>query len=129
MANNLYEFYKEKSELYSGNALFNGLTYAEGFKLAEQRASFLQAEGYRKGDVIAILAKSNAEWILSYMAINMIGGIVLPLDVNLAPSAYPEMIKKVKAKALFVSEEYKGVIKELKHTRFQSINRAIKKGS
>jgi len=109
MPNNLYEFYKEKCELYSDRILFdNKITYAEVFKLAEQRAAFLQSEGYKKNDVIAILAKSNAEWILSYMAINMIGGIVLPLDVNLMPSAYPEMIKKVKAKALFILKKIKG---------------------
>lgn len=127
MPNNLYEFYKEKCELYSDRILFdNKITYAEVFKLAEQRAAFLQSEGYKKNDVIAILAKSNAEWILSYMAINMIGGIVLPLDVNLMPSAYPEMIKKVKAKALFISDEYKGVIKKIK-TYSVSIDKSLEK--
>jgi acyl-coenzyme A synthetase/AMP-(fatty) acid ligase len=60
------------------------------------------------------------------MAINMIGGIVLPLDVNLMPSAYPEMIKKVKAKALFISDEYKGVIKKIK-TYSVSIDKSLKK--
>lgn len=115
MTSSLYDFYKEKCELYSDRILFNNMiTYGEAFRIAEQRAAFLQSEGYRKGDVIAILAKSNEEWILAYMAINMVGGIVLPLDVNLPASSYPEMIKKVKAKALFISDEYKGVIKKIK---------------
>jgi long-chain acyl-CoA synthetase len=115
MINNLYEFYKEKCELYSDKILFdNKITYAEAFKLAEQRAVFLQSEGYKKGDVIAILAKSNAEWVLSYMAINMLGGVVLPLDVNLMPQALTDMAKNLKAKALFISDEYKGVIKKIK---------------
>jgi len=115
MINNLYDFYKEKCELYSDKILFdNKITYSEGFRLAEQRAVFLQAEGYKKGDVIGILAKSNAEWIISYMAINMIGGIVLPLDVNLPASSYPEMIKKVKTKAVFISDEFRGVLKRIK---------------
>ncbi len=127
MTNNLHEFYKEKCELYSDKILFdNKITYAEGFKLAEQRAAFLQSEGYKKGDVIAILARSNAEWILSHMAITMIGGIVLPLDVNLPPSTYSEMIKKLKAKALFISDEYKGVIKRIK-TYSVSMDKSLEK--
>lgn len=127
MPNNLYEFYKEKCELYSDKILFdNKITYTEAFKLAEQRAAFLQSEGCKKGDVIAILAKSNAEWVLSYMAINMLGGVVLPLDVNLMPQALKDMAKNLKAKALFISDEYKGVINKIK-TYSVSIEKSLEK--
>ncbi len=115
MFDNLYDFYRKNCEQYSGRVLFNGsITYSEGFKIAEQRAAFLQAEGFKKGDVIAILAASNHEWILSYMAINMSGGIVLPLDTNLPASQLETMLKKMKAKALFVSDGYKNKIRGIK---------------
>ena len=127
MINCLYDFYKNKTELYSKNMLFdNKMTYAQGLVLAEQRAAFLQKEGYKKGDVIAILAVSNAEWIITYMAVNIIGGIVLPLDVNLPHEQYPEMIKKMKTKALFISEDFKGVVKRVK-TFNVSLDGAIEK--
>ena len=116
MISNLHEFYKTTCEKYSDKNLFdNKITYAEAMELAEQRAAFIQAEGYKKGDVIAIMAISNAEWIITYMAINCMGGIVLPLDVNLPKESYPAMLKRLKAKAVFISNEYKGVIKGIKN--------------
>ena len=115
MISNLYEFYKTTCEKYSVKILFdNKISYAEAMKLAEQRAAFLQAEGYKKGDVIAIFAVSNAEWCITYMAINCMGGIVLPLDVNLPKESYPAMLKRLKTKAVFISNEYKGVLKGIK---------------
>ncbi len=116
MAENLYEFYREKCETYSDRIMFRNLnmTYSDVWKVALERAAFLQSEGYKKGDVIALLAKSNEEWIISYMAINMIGAIVLPLDTNLSSANHSEMIKKVKAKSIFVSDEFKGAVKKLK---------------
>lgn len=115
MFNNLYDFYRKNCEQYADRILFNGtITYSEGFSLAERRAAFLQAEGFKKGDVIAILAVSNHEWILSYMAINMIGGIVLPLDTNLPSAQLTAMLKKMKAKALFISDGYKNTVRGIK---------------
>ena len=108
MFDNLYDFYRKKCEQYSDRIMFkDNMTYAEGYAIAEQRAAFIQSQGFKKGDVIALLAVSNPEWVLTYMAIGMMGGIVLPLDVNLPASQYPVMLKKMKAKAVFVSDEYK----------------------
>ncbi len=115
MISNLYEFYKTTADKYSDKIIFNKKqTYSEVMTLAEQRAAFLQAEGYKKGDVIALLAVSNAEWVITYMAVTSMGGVILPLDVNLSKENYPGMLKKLKSKAVFISEEYKGVIKGLK---------------
>ena len=127
MISNLYEFYKITCDKYSDKILFdNKITYAEALKLAEQRASFIQSEGYKKGDVIAILAVSNAEWVITYMAINCMGGIVLPLDVNLPKVSFPAMLKRVKAKGVFISSEYKGVIKGIKNYSV-SIDKSLEK--
>lgn len=127
MISNLYEFYKITCGKYSEKNLFdNKITYAEAMKLAEQRAAFLQAEGYKKGDVIAIMAVSNAEWVITYMAINCMGGIVLPLDVNLPKENYPAMLKRLKTKGVFISNEYKGVIKGIK-TYNVSLDKSMEK--
>ena len=127
MVSNLYEFYKTTSEKYSERYLFdNKITYAECMELVEQRAAFLQSEGFKKGDVIAMLALSNAEWAITYMAITSIGAVILPLDINLPKENYPAMMKKVKAKALFVSDEFKGVVKGLKIYSV-SLNKCLEK--
>ncbi|NLV67423.1 MAG: long-chain fatty acid--CoA ligase, partial [Spirochaetes bacterium] len=127
MFDNLYDFYKKTCEQYSDGILFNGnITYAEGFTIAEQRAAFIQSEGFKKGDVIALLAVSNHEWVLTYMAIGMMGGIVLPLDVNLPASQYPVMLKKMKAKAVFISDGYKGRAGRIK-TYSVALDKSIEK--
>jgi long-chain acyl-CoA synthetase len=124
---NLYGFYKTTCDKYSDKILFdNKIKYGEALKLAEQRAAFLQSEGYKKGDVIAILAISNAEWVITYMAINCMGGIVLPLDVNLTKESFTAMMKRVKAKGVFISSEYKGVIKGIKNYSV-SIDKSMEK--
>jgi len=115
MFENLYDFYEKNTASYSGRIMFEKrITYSEAFDMARQRAAFIQSEGFKKGDVIAILAVSNYEWVLTYMAINMMGGIVLPLDVNLPPAQYPAMLKKLRARALFISPEYKNWVKGIK---------------
>ncbi|HPS58229.1 MAG TPA: AMP-binding protein [Spirochaetota bacterium] len=127
MFDNLYDFYRKTCEQYSDRILFNGsMAYAEGFAIAEQRAAFLQSEGFKKGDVIALLAVSNHEWVLTYMAIGMMGGIVLPLDVNLPASQYPVMLKKMKAKAVFISDGYKNRAGGIK-TYSVAQNRSVEK--
>lgn len=127
MFDNLYDFYRKKCEQYSDRIMFkDNMTYAEGYAIAEQRAAFIQSQGFKKGDVIALLAVSNPEWVLTYMAIGMMGGIVLPLDVNLPASQYPVMLKKMKAKAVFVSDEYKDRPGKIK-TYSVALNKSIEK--
>ena len=127
MISNLYEFYKTTSEKYSERYLFdNKITYAECMELVEQRAAFLQAEGFKKGDVIAMLALSNAEWAVTYMAVTSIGAVILPLDINLPKENYPAMMKRVKAKALFVSDGFKDTVKGFK-TYSVSLNKSLDK--
>ncbi|MFA5517817.1 MAG: AMP-binding protein [Spirochaetota bacterium] len=129
MWKNLYEFYKDRCELFSSNIIFNNtITYAEAFQLVEQRIAFLQAQGYKKGDVIGLLAQSNYEWVITYMAITSIGAIVLPLDTNLPANTYPEMLKKLNTRAVFISDEFKKTLKGIK-TFSVSINKSIDKNT
>jgi len=127
MISNLYEFYKTTCEKYSEKILFdNKITYAECKELLEQRAAFIQNEGFKKGDVIALFGPSNAEWVITYMAITSTGAVILPLDINLPKENYPAMMKKVKAKAVFTSDEFKGFFKGFK-TYSVSLNKNLEK--
>lgn len=112
MIENLYSFYKSRCEQYRDCILFdNTITYGRAFDLAMSRAAFLQEKGYGTSDVIGILAGSSAEWCITYMAINITGAIVLPLDTNLPPESYASMLKKVNAQAVFVSDQFSGIVK------------------
>lgn len=106
---NLYIFYKHYCQKYSNNMLFTelNLTYAKVLPKVLAKAAFLQKAGYKKGDVIAILASNSPEWLMTFMAITSIGAISLNLDTNLKPELYQQMLDHVNTKAVFVSPEFK----------------------
>jgi long-chain acyl-CoA synthetase len=112
--NNLYEAYQSTCNSYADRTLFrNGITYRKTWQRAEKLAFFLQKKGYKKGDVIAILAGGSPEWCITYMAITAIGAVALPMDTNLSPEKYREMAKSAGAAAAFVSVQFRGVFKKI----------------
>jgi long-chain acyl-CoA synthetase len=114
MIENLYSFYRSRCERYADCMLFdNHITYSQAFDMAMARAHFLQKKGIREGDVVALLAPGSAEWCLAYMAITIIGAVVLPLDVNLPAVDYASMLKKVKAKAAFATKDLRKKLPKL----------------
>lgn len=113
--NSLYDFYKKTCEKYSDELLFsNGITYSEGWSLIERRGAFIQKNGYKKGDVIALLSPNSIEMCITFMAITATGAIVLPLDPNLDGKLYPDMLNKAGAKAVFTTAAFKKLFKEEK---------------
>ena len=113
--NSLYDFYSTRCERYAGEMLFdNIITYGQAFEYASARAAFLQKSGYKKGDVVGLLAVNGPEWCITYMAITMTGAVVLPLDNNLPPEKYPSMLKETGCGAVFVSDEYAGSVRRVK---------------
>ncbi|MCK7497089.1 MAG: long-chain fatty acid--CoA ligase [Comamonadaceae bacterium] len=64
------------------------MTYGEAMKLVEARAAFLQKNGLKKGDIIALLSHNSIEFCITFMAITSMGAIVLPLDPNLDRAKY-----------------------------------------
>lgn len=109
---NLYDFYISRRDAYGERMLFdNRTTYAGAVGAAMARAAFLERKGLGRGDVIGILAGNSAEWCITYMAITMQGAIALPLDTTLAPADYARMLHEVRAKAVFVSDEFRGVVR------------------
>jgi long-chain acyl-CoA synthetase len=106
---NLYTFYKYYCQKYANNMLFTdlNLTYTQVLSKVLAKAAFLQKAGYKKGDVIAILASNSPEWLMTFMAITSMGAISLNLDINLKPEIYQQMLDHVQTKAIFISPEFK----------------------
>ena len=112
---NLFDAYKALCEVYAERILFKkeGISFAETWTRVKKRTLFLQKEGYKKGDVIAILADTSAEWCFTYMAVTAIGAVALPMDTNLLPAQYREMAKSVGVHAAFVSGQFRGVFEKI----------------
>jgi long-chain acyl-CoA synthetase len=111
---NLYAAYQTLCENYAKRILFkNGIRFDETWQKTKTRALFLQKKGYKKGDVIAILAGNSPEWCLTYMAVTAIGAIALPMDTNLSPAKYREMAKSAGVAAAFVSGPFRNVFRKI----------------
>ena len=112
---NLREAYRSVCKINSKRILFanEGINYSKAWQRAEKRAVFLKKKGYKKGDIIAILAANSVEWCLAYMAITSVGAIALPMDTNLSPAKYREMAKSAGVNAAFVSGQFRDVFKNI----------------
>jgi len=108
--------YSELCRRHAGRSLFvnENISFAETWRRARIRASFLINEGYGRGDIIAILAVNSPEWCITYMAITAIGAIALPLDNNLTPDNYRNMLQTVSARAVYVSGNFCGIFQDVK---------------
>jgi len=81
------------------------LSYAEALTSIEGLASFLAAEGVRKGDKIALTGKNSPEWAVCYLAVLFAGATVVPIDYQIKNEETVSIIKASDAVALFVDEE------------------------
>ncbi|GBR77644.1 long-chain-fatty-acid--CoA ligase [Candidatus Termititenax dinenymphae] len=82
------------------------LSYGDTFRLVQARAAALQARGFKKGDVIAVLSKNSPDWCITFTAILSIGARALVLDSNLRADMYSKMMAFVDTKMVYVSKEF-----------------------
>ena len=55
-------------------------SFAQLFAEADSIAAALQVEGIEKGDRVAIAMRNYPEWMTAYLAIVMIGAVVVPVN-------------------------------------------------
>ena len=56
------------------------LTYAEAWRKIEGIAAYLEKDGVKPGDRIAVMGHNSSEWAVAYLAILRAGAVVVPLD-------------------------------------------------
>ena len=56
------------------------LTYREAWAIIERVAAYLERDGVKPGDKIAVIGHNSSEWALAYFSIIRAGAIVVPLD-------------------------------------------------
>ena len=71
---------------------------------ALKTASALLAQGYQKGDRIAILAKRSVEWLIADVAITMTGMISMPIYATSLEDTIAYVLENGKCKAIFIGE-------------------------
>ncbi|MCK4528048.1 AMP-binding protein [candidate division WOR-3 bacterium] len=78
-------------------------SYEDLLDLIIKRASELKSKHIEKGDRIAIYGPNSPEWIVTYLAIQWIGAICVPIDNRLSLREVHYLIKDSGSKILFSS--------------------------
>ncbi|WP_218508688.1 class I adenylate-forming enzyme family protein [Variovorax sp. dw_308] len=94
-------------------------TYAETGERAWRLASALQARGYRRGDTIAVLSETRAEYIECYAALAALGITVATLNTRLHPRELATCLHKCRPTGLLVSDALAPVAEGLRADQAQ----------
>ena len=84
------------------------LTYAELGDVSLRIAGGLIASGVEVGDVVAVWLPNCAAWVAIWAGIARSGAVILPLSTRLRGWEVADMLRRSKAKVLFVAEGFLG---------------------
>jgi len=86
----------------------NRRTFKELDAMANALAASLQELGLRKGDRIAIYMKSSIEFVVSFYAIEKLGGIVAWVNPNYRKTEAEFILRNSEAKGIVIFKEWEG---------------------
>ncbi len=91
---------------------WTSITYAEFLTMANAAASFLKAEGVRKGGRVAIVAENRPEWCVFYLGTLMLGAVAVPVDMRLTPGEIRNILEHSGAAAVIFTRQTAKAVKE-----------------
>lgn len=83
------------------------ITYGEFNRQANLRANFFAGQGFKKGDVIALLMNNRPEYLYSVAGLSKLGVVVALLNTGIRGEVLTHGINLVEARALIVGGEYR----------------------
>ncbi|OGB83988.1 hypothetical protein A3F66_06880 [candidate division TM6 bacterium RIFCSPHIGHO2_12_FULL_32_22] len=101
-------------------------SYAQVYELAYKTALFLQSEGIKKGDKIIICAPNSPYWIILFWACQLIGAIVVPVNVQNTEEQIRKIIKQTEAKIIFKYIFFKANLENIKEFNIEYLENYIK---
>ncbi len=85
------------------------ITYQEFNRQANRRAHFFAGQGFKKGDVIAVLMNNRPEYLYSVAGLSKLGVVVALLNTGLRGEVLAHGINLVEARAIIVGDEYRAL--------------------
>ncbi|MFC5830362.1 AMP-binding protein [Nonomuraea insulae] len=85
------------------------LTYTELDTASRELSAGLHALGLRRGDAIALLLPSCAEWVMTFLAAARLGLLVVPLNTRYRGAELLHLLRVSRAKALVVAPRFESV--------------------
>ncbi len=79
---------------------YSKVSYGELYKNSLKVKSKLVSMGYKPGDYISVYGDNSPNWVISYIAINFLGGTVIPLDALMSAQDILNFLDFSQAKAV-----------------------------
>ncbi|MCX7633450.1 MAG: AMP-binding protein [Turneriella sp.] len=107
---NLVEVFARSARLYpeqkfytkDSHKFFKPAKFSMLHERAQALAAYLIQQGVKPGDRVAIFAENSVEWLISDMAIQMAGAIVVPRGADSTPQELGFILEHAEAKLCFV---------------------------
>jgi len=84
---------------------YERITYLELRNLSLRAASQLQELGLNRGDHISLCGTNTPGWAVAYLAIHLLGGVVIPLDAQLNSEDIVSLLKFSNSKAVVADKK------------------------
>jgi len=91
-------------------------TYNHLLSSVKRLANYLRERGHQKGHFVGIIGDNGPEWIIAFMAVQWIGGVVVPLDLRAKEMELSHIIDHSGLKTLFASLRFLDLLKGMVQT-------------
>ncbi len=99
---------------YVGDDKYNEITYNQFRDKAYAIAKWLIDYGIEQGDRIAVLGENSPDWSACYLAVQMAGGVIVPVDRLMPATGIRHIISNSQSRVLFVSDKYLSTVEEFR---------------
>lgn len=104
----IYSFINNAMILKDKTAIiYNGLNYSYGevLSLAKKLVMKLRNNGVKKGDLVGVMTGRAPEVVISFISLNLMGAVYVPIDEDLPTDRISYMLEKAKIKWIISSEK------------------------
>ncbi len=116
--NNFYEMLSSSEKEHGSRPVIfideKKITYSEFKKDVDKFASYLQHNGIKRGDKIALILPNCDEFVTAIFSATAIGAVVVPLNPQLKAREYEYILNNCEAKLLITSKMLKKEVSNLK---------------
>ncbi len=91
---------------------YSKVSYGDLYNNSLKVKTKLESMGYGPGDYISVYGDNSPNWVMSYIAINFLGGTVIPLDALLSAQDILNFLDFSQAKAVIADRAHIGELKE-----------------
>lgn len=83
----------------------SALTYSELQRRVQSFAGSLQESAFQKGERVLLWSASRIDWMVAFLAVQLVGGVVVPLDVHSTETFLRHLAQTTGAKYLIATQQ------------------------